>query len=228
MGIFVLAGGAEFRPAMVALDQAVLQRVDKQSCRIAILPTAVAPYRPDLAILNAVRHFTTLGVEARPVPVLTRSDAENFHMAEQLTDVEIIYLAGGDPWYLLTTLKDTPVWDMIMEQYALGCIIVGSSAGAMVMGDLIRQRDQPHWKQGLGLARRIGVFAHFDEATWEQVEALRAVLPPGHGMVGVDTSTGIIVDTERGVAEVAGVGAVTLFSDGEVVRYNAPATFVWQ
>lgn len=228
MGIFVLAGGAEFQPAMAPLDQAILRRVVYQQCRVAILPTAVAPYRPDLAMLNAVRHFTALGAEARPVMVLTRSDAENYHIAEQLTGVDVIYLAGGDPWYLQNTLEYTPVWDMIMEQFALGRIIVGSSAGAMVMGDIIRQREQPIWKSGLGLARGIGVLAHLDEAKKEQVEALWEVLPPGHMMAGVDTSTGIIVDTERGTAEVAGVGGVTLFSDYEALRYTAPTILAWR
>lgn len=228
MGIFVLVGGAEFQPAMSTLDRAILQRVVYQQCRVAILPTAVAPYRPDLATLNAVRHFTKLGAEARPVMVLTRSDAENHLLAEQLAGVDVIYLAGGDPWYLQTTLEYTPVWDMIMEQYALGRIIVGSSAGAMVMGELIRQRDHTIWKQGLGLARGIGVLPHLEEAQKEQVEGLWGALPAGYMMVGVDSSTGLIVDTERGTAEVAGDGGVTLFGDYEANRYEAPMTLAWR
>lgn len=228
MGIFVLAGGAEFQPAMATLDQVILRRVVYQQCRVAILPTAVAPYRPDLAMLNAVRHFTSLGAEPRPVMVLTRSDAENHVMAEQLAGVDVIYLAGGDPWYLQTTLEDTPVWDMIMEQYALGRIIAGSSAGAMVMGEIMRQREKPIWKSGMGLASRIGVLAHLDEAKKEQVEALWEVLPQGYLMAGLDTSTGIIVDTERGTAEVAGTGGVTLFNDYEALRYTAPTTLLWR
>lgn len=228
MGIFVLAGGAEFQPAMSTLDQTILQRVVYRHCRVAILPTAVAPYRPDLAVLNAVRHFTQLGAEAQPVMVLTRSDAENPALAEQLAGVDMIYLAGGDPWYLQTTLEDTPVWDMVMEQFALGRIIAGSSAGAMVMCEIMRQRDQPQWKSGLGLAWGVGVLPHFEEAEREQVEALWGALPQGYVMAGVDSSTGLIVDTERGSAEVAGVGGVTLFGDADAIRYTAPTTFSWR
>jgi cyanophycinase len=227
VGIFVLAGGAEFQPAMTTLDQAILRRVVYQQCRVAMLPTAVAPYRPDLATLNAVRHFTQLGAEVHPVMVLTRSDAENPLLAEQLAGVDMIYLAGGDPWYLQTTLEYTPVWDMIMEQYALGRIIAGSSAGAMVMCELMRQRDHSVWKPGLGLVRGIGVLPHLEEAEKETVESLWGALPRRYGMIGIDASTGIIVDTERGIAEVAGVGGVTLFGEDEAVRYDAPMTFAW-
>lgn len=228
MGIFALAGGAEFEPAMKALDQAILRRVVYQECRIAILPTAVAPYRPDLAVLNAVRHFTELGAQAHPVMVLTRSDAENPQLAEQLNGVDVIYLAGGDPWYLQNTLEATPVWDMIMEQYALGRIVVGSSAGAMVMGDVIWQREQTAWKSAFGLAGGIGVLAHLEEAPTERIEALWGALPHGFTMLGLDTSTGIIVDTARATAEVVGAGGVTLFGTQDAVRYNAPATFEWR
>jgi cyanophycinase len=228
MGIFALAGGAEFEPAMSALDQAILRRVVYQQCRVAILPTAVAPYRPDLAVLNAVRHFTSLGAEVRPVMVLTRSDAENYGLAEQLNGVDVIYLAGGDPWYLQNTLEATPVWDMIMEQYALGRIVVGSSAGAMVMGDVMWQREQALWKSAFGLAGGIGVLAHLDEASKERVESLWGALPHGFTMIGIDTSTGLIVDSERGTAEVVGVGGVTLFGAQEAIRYNAPTTFEWR
>ncbi len=226
MGVLVLAGGGEFRDAMELVDHAMLARVSRSPCRVAILPTAVAPYRPDLAIMNAVRHFTALGAEPRPVMVLTRGDAENPVFAAQLEEVDIIYLAGGDPWYLQNTLEFTPVWDAIVSHYDNGGIVAGSSAGAMVLGSVMWQRDGALWKHGLGLAGNIGVLAHLEEAGDERVEALWDALPAGVTMLGLESSTGIVIDTRDQQADIVGEGGVVILGN-EGVRYEAPSVIHW-
>lgn len=227
MSSFVLVGNGEFQAGMTTVDRAILERGVYRPCRVAILPTAAAPYRPEIAMSHAIRHFATLGAEPRPVMVLTRSDAENHFLAEPLSGVDVIYLAGGDPWYLLNTLASTPVWDMIMEQYALGRMVVGSGAGAMVLGDIMPHHDQPEWKPALGLASGMGIITNLAERRHDEVEALWGALPQGYTMLSIDPETGMVVDRERKTADVVGAGRVMLFGDAESHEYTAPAVIQW-
>lgn len=226
MGILVLAGGGEFRSSMELVDHAMLARAKRTPCRVGILPTAVAPYRPDLAIMNAVRHFTALGAESHPIMALTRGDAENPVFATQLEDLDVVYIAGGDPWYLQNTLEYTPVWDALVRHYENGGIVAGSSAGAMILGAVMWQRDGALWKHSLGLAGNIGILAHLEEAGNARVESLWNALPAGITMIGLDSSTGIIVDTDARQADIVGQGGVVILN-AEGVRYEAPSVIRW-
>ena len=135
MGTTVLMGGNEFRPSCRRMDEALLQRTGKTWPMVVILPTAAAHENPRLAASNGVRYFQSLGAQATAAMVVTRADAAAAGIIEPIRHADIVYLTGGSPSYLLDTLRDSAAWAAILERWQAGAMVVGSSAGAMVMGE---------------------------------------------------------------------------------------------
>ena len=81
----------------------------------------------------ARRHYEAMGVEAVPVPVLTRADADDPGLAGLIDGVGLVYLSGGDPHHLASTLRGSPVWDAVIAAWHGGAALAGCSAGAMAL-----------------------------------------------------------------------------------------------
>ena len=112
-GAIILAGGHEVRPGCELMDRRVLEAAGGTSARVAFLPTAVAAYDPQGSIRGAIAYFATLGAAAVGVPVLTREDADDPTLVAPIQQATLIYLGGGDPGHLLTTLAGSLVWSAI-------------------------------------------------------------------------------------------------------------------
>src|SRR3972149_2347229 len=139
-GLTALAGGNEFREDCVAMDRALLALLPEQA-RVLILPTANNEGRPDIAIQWGVRHFEALGAKASGAMILNRQDCQDERFLPALRDVDLIYLAGGNPRHLLDSLRDTLVWQAIQEHWASGGMLRGSSARAMGLAAPMRTRE---------------------------------------------------------------------------------------
>ena len=70
------------------------------------------------------RSVVFLDIEKEPVDILHRAD--------------VIYINGGNPFTLLHYFKETEAIRVIQEKAKENCIIVGVSAGAVVLGSSIR------------------------------------------------------------------------------------------
>lgn len=219
-GTIVLAGSGEFLPTMQPLDQQLLTYM-QGTPRVVILPTASAPDGPDVPKRWAhmgVRHFEQLGAQVQPVMLLTREDAEDPNIIEQLTPANFVYFSGGKPRYLLETLQDTTAWTTIVQIYKRGGIIAGCSAGAMVMGGVVF--DFPKmWRTlpALGLAPGLAIIPHFDEIPTARLVTLNHT----HAyttVVGIDGSTALVGQAGRWT--VYGRGGVTVFESTRKMRYT--------
>src|SRR5215470_4966968 len=120
MGFIALAGGNEFRDDCKTMDRIILEQIEHQPPRAVILPTAAIKGSPRMAAENGVRHFKALGAEASAVMVITREDANNRDLFAPLAEADLIYIAGGDPWYLLETLRDTAILPEILAVQGRG------------------------------------------------------------------------------------------------------------
>lgn len=129
-----LAGGNEFRAGSRAADARLLDLAGGTEARVVILPTAAAHQGPDQAADTGIRHFQGLGAgQVAAAMILSRADATDPALVGQLRSAGLIYLTGGDPRYLHEVLTGSPAWAAIGEAAASGAIVVGSSAGAMVL-----------------------------------------------------------------------------------------------
>ncbi|MGP1674573.1 MAG: hypothetical protein ACTS8Z_05100, partial [Candidatus Limnocylindrales bacterium] len=114
-GAIALHGGGEFLPGDERFLHAILAlapRVDGR-VRVAIVPTAAARGRPDLAGSHGVDAFERVAgqsgipIEATVVPITDSTSAADEAMAASLAAATLIHLPGGDPDLIPTVLPGT-------------------------------------------------------------------------------------------------------------------------
>jgi cyanophycinase len=215
--LVALVGGEEFQTQAAEVDLYVVERLAKPKARVAVLPTAAAPENAPLAAQNGVRHFHGLGVEAKGVMIVDKASANDERLVAELEGVDLVYIAGGDPAYLLDALRDSLVWQQLRAAVEEGRALAGSSAGAMILGQTMYYRRQ--WFDALGLVPGICVLPHFEQWGAKVLpDLLEASTQGSLTLLGIDGATGC-VGWER-EWEVVGPGAVTVIRKGrsEVFR----------
>jgi cyanophycinase len=240
-GPVALVGSGEFLEVMVPVDAALLAG---RPARAAILPTAAgleSDERVAWWLELARSHYEAMGVEPVPVPVRERADAEDEGLAALIDGVGLVYLSGGDPHHLASTLRGSRVWEAIVAAWHGGAAVAGCSAGAMALtsgappdlGPGATHRPAPADRSpgaavesaddgaGLALVGHLAVIPHFD-----MLERRRPGLvpwfsdwqPPATTLVGVEEETAL-VSTDRGW-RVHGTGSVWVFGSGAPERYG--------
>ncbi len=100
---------------------------------VAIIPTASAEWKEKhKGAVSAFEYFKSTGFKN-----IDFIDIE-YQSPELLKNYEIIFISGGDPFYLLRHLKYTGTDKVLKKLYEQGVCMVGSSAGAMIFGTNIR------------------------------------------------------------------------------------------
>lgn len=233
-GAIALVGSGEYTPAMDATDRALLATLGgPEATRVALLPTASGqePNSPSRWNAMGVEHFTALGVrDARPVALIDRATASGANQLAQLDGANFFYFSGGDPVYLIETLRGTPAWERIAAAYARGAVLAGCSAGAMALGGYTlslraaRASERFDPVPALGIFPNVIVFPHFDRsrgflgADW--LERALGMLPPNLTSLGIDEDTALV---RLGGAhetrwQVFGRQSVTVFAAGAAPR----------
>lgn len=163
-GPVALAGGNEFRAGSRAADRRLIELAGGPESPIAIVPTAAARQRPELAAENGRRHLAGIGARrVEAVMVVDRSSAANPRLVAALAAARLIYLTGGDPRHLHDVLAGSPAWQGILDALSSGAVLAGSSAGAMVLGAARPPGDR--WGGvGLGLLPDTIVQPHYRPA----------------------------------------------------------------
>ena len=217
MGLLALAGGNEFRANCELMDRYLLARSGKARPRVAILPTA-ANEHPDLAAANGVRHFSRLGAQAIAVMVVDRASADDLELVQAVGSADVVYLAGGDPGYLLAALRDSAVEGALRDLQTRGGTVAGSSAGAMVLATWQRDFRRSGWIPSLGLAKGVAVWPHFHWRDGIDPSEIRGSLPSEIILLGIAEATACL--TEDGLHwQVTGVGEVAVITDRVAARH---------
>ena len=220
--LIALVGGEEFSSDCMEMDARILSFVKplNAKAKVAIVPTAAAFQRPDLAAKNGINHFESLGADSYAVEILSKNDANNSKFIPCLEKANLIYLTGGDPNHLVSVFNNSSILDLMRTLGNQGCFIAGSSAGAMVLGNRMFHRTL---KTGLSLIGNIITLPHHEKADPKSIHrSIVSMLPKDSKVYGVDGGTGIIF-TESGT-EIFGKGAVTSYSyDGWSVRTQSKA-----
>jgi len=205
-GLILLMGGNEFRPECEAMDRSVLARIGTNP-RVVILPTAAAYENPGLAAENGLRHFIRLGARAEAAMVVNSATARDEKWLALIRNADIIYLAGGDPVYLLETLRNSAAWEAVLEVRKTGRTLAGSSAGAMVLGGQMWAPGKG-WHKGLGLLPGFAILPHHARlAELWNAEGMRSSLPEGVTLIGIDEATALLGPPW----EVNGTGKVAVY-----------------
>ena len=201
-GSLALIGSGEYLPAMAAFEKTLLD--DAIACGKAPtyiqIPTAAGKesadrldYWKELGAAQAQR----IGVNSIHLPIYRREDAFNQEYVDAINNSALMYMSGGDPHHLATTLIDTPLWSAILSNWASGASLAGCSAGAMVLSSQIpnfRLTKSPP-TQGLNLLPNIRVIPHFNKFfRWIPESAAKVLLhvPSDAILIGVDEMTAIV------------------------------------
>ncbi len=225
MGILLLEGGSEFGGRMSEPDRQALERVGGLAAPVAILPTAAAPDHNDQrAGRNGLRWFASLGAShVDLVPVIDGLSADDPALAARVRSARLIYMLGGFPGFLASTLVGSRVWQAARDAYAEGAVLGGSSAGAMVLCEHLYDPERNQAVPGLNVLPNACVLPHHNAFGRSWAPRLLQALP-GVLLIGIDEQTGMLGDP-TGSWTVSGAGGVTLYSGSSTRVYSAGDQF---
>ena len=201
-GPLALVGSGEYLPVLEAVERQLL--VGRPPCFVQ-LATAAAPEGPaSLARWHDLgrRAAERLGVEQVVVPVVDRETADDPGLAALVDGAGLVYLSGGSPPYLATTLRGTAVWAAVVRAWRGGAALAGCSAGAMALTDHVPDLRHPLTPAapGLGVLPHLRVLPHFDRfVAWLPDFLLTHVVdtPPGVTVLGIDEDTALVGGPEH-------------------------------
>ena len=233
-GPLALVGSGEYLEVMLEVERGLLAGRPPVYVQV---PTAAAPEGSaslarwvELGREQAAR----LGVEARPVLVRDRGEANDPELVALVEGAGLIYLSGGDPPFLADALRGSALWTAIEQAWRGGAALAGCSAGAIALTSWVPDLRHPinPTREGLGVLPHLRVIPHFDRFLgWMPDLVGRFLLRPpvGTEVVGVDEDTALIWRADHW--EVEGRQSVwllrregrTAYSHGETVDLPGPA-----
>lgn len=224
MGYLLLEGGAEFGGRMREPDLKAMELAGGFNAPVRIIPTAAAPdNNHQRAGNNGIRWFESLGAkDVGSLPLIDKTSANDEGIAKSLREAKLIYILGGFTGYLGETLKGSAAWQAILEAYATGAVVAGSSAGAMVMCEFYYDPSRGQVVDGLNLFPNAIVMPHYD--TFGKSWASRLLEISQVTLIGIDEKTGML-DDGAGTWTVHGAGSVTLYRNQKVENYEAGKAF---
>ena len=225
-GEFGLVGGEEFRAGCEEMDMEIMKASGQEPARVLIIPTA-AVTGPAKAASDGVTHFAKLGGDSSQLMVLDRSQADDPSFVQMGFQTgrapDVVYFTGGSPDHLLTTLADSQLLRNIMDAVAEGAVLAGSSAGAMVMGSLMRRPRGGGWIEALGVVPGVAILPHHENSDPKETsQQLQTQIPADLTVLGIDVRSGCLgrPGSWRGV----GSGTVTVYRGADWQVYRAGQT----
>ena len=201
-GSIALVGSGEFLPIMADFEKSLIDDGVKKGKTPSYvqIPTAAGQESDD-----RLKYWENLGnaqarlmnVEPHFLPIFTRDDAHNPELVTLINNSALMYMSGGDPHYLATTLINTPVWDAIVTNWKSGASLAGCSAGAMAMC-----AEVPNFRfskreatKGLNILPKLRVIPHFDKFfRWIPDSAAKIMMqaPEETILIGIDELTALV------------------------------------
>ena len=218
-GLIGLVGGEEFRQRCLDMDREIMRASGQDPARVLIIPTA-AVTGPAKAANDGVTHFGGLGAEASSLMVLDKTQANDVDFIKPAGSQGVVYFTGGSPGHLLETLRDSHLLREILAAMENGAVLAGSSAGAMVMGSMMRQPGGGEWVEALGIVPGVAVLPHHERNDPAQTARELGNQAPGDlTVLGIDAQTGCL--GRPGDWRVVGSGNVTVYQGSDWAVYRS-------
>ncbi len=213
-GTLALVGGGEWDEGCT-FDAGFL--AESGSDQVLVLPTAAAYEHPERQVLRAGEWFGPLGGRVEGLMVLSRADAEDTGAAAVVRGARFVYLIGSSPMHLRSVLKHSAVWEALVEAWADGAVVVGSSGAAMALTDPMVDARGGGLTIGLGLVHGVAVVPHFgdvhEDGHGEKLHRSVQLAPTGTPLAGIPERTALI-RAPGGAWRAEGAGAVAVYLDG--------------
>lgn len=223
-GPLALFGSGEYLPVMQHIEAALIAG---RPARYVQIPTAAAPEGPDVLARwrrLGVEQARRMGVEAVPLLIRDRADADDPQIVEQIRGAGLVYMSGGNPGHLAGALRDSALWSEVLAAWRGGAALAGCSAGAMAMTGWVPHVRAMHRPvdPGLGLLPHLRVIPHFDKMLGWAPDLLTRVLlhaPEGVTVLGIDEDTALV----GGPHEWTVMGRQSVWTLGHGRRVEHPA-----
>jgi cyanophycinase-like exopeptidase len=197
-GPIALLSSEQFSQRTIDVDRKLLERCGP---RVGIGVQADPSGAADLAA-QALTHYASLGADPRIAPSDRGAD-----------DLDVLFLAGGDPKHLVPALLDSRLWSEATIRWRNGMALAGSSAGAMALCERClfagEGEDVPtRWGRGLGPLRSMALAVHASTRPPAWLAEIVASAPVD--VVAIDDGAGVLLEPGR---------PPTPIGEGSVQRY---------
>jgi len=190
--------------------------------RVIIVPTAAGIDYPDMAARNGINWFRQLGARPDAAMAIDVQSANDSKVAAKIETATLIYLPGGDPLFLVDTLRGSKAWMAIVAAHQRGVALGGASAGAMAFGSKMWNPRTGDLIDGLGLIP-IVTLPHFGAERIDRAKQLRHQLDRATRLFGIAERTSAIWDGSQW--NVWGPGAVIEVLADDVKTYQSGESF---
>lgn len=150
-----LLGSGEFEDWNAPVDRWLIDSSQRGES-VLILPTASAPEGDEVFDKwgdMGTEYFRRLGASPEVLPIKTRADADEPAIVGALEEASLVYFSGGNPAYLVRTLKGTQFWSGLLQALRSGAGLAGCSAGANWLGgiaaDTATMEYSKMWTEGM-------------------------------------------------------------------------------
>jgi cyanophycinase-like exopeptidase len=227
LGPLVLAGSGEYTDTMDLVDRYLLDIIDGKP--VVLIATACAmegDERMSWWEQLGVAHFRKFGVEAVPVRIRDKAEADIEKHAEVIASAGLVWFSGGSAGYLAQSFQGTRSWHALEAANRVGAAVAGASGGLGVLNSNVMQ-IAPNLQgipgpTGLGLADPIRAMSHFDRFAARRPEMVeRAIenLSLGQHLAGVDEDTALVwLVWSAGAWRAMGHKRVQVFEKGKEPR----------
>ena len=187
---------------------------------VLVLPTGAAYERPERAVERARHRFAGVA-PVRRCNVLSRADAEDARLADQVARARFVYLCGSSPLHLRSVLKDSQVLQALLAAWRSGAVVAGASGAATVLSDPMVDPRGGAFTVGLGLVRDLAVVCggELDDA---QLRRTLALAPASCAVVALADAAALVRDPD-GTWQRAGSGDLTVYVGGATAGLDALA-----
>ncbi len=217
-GTLALLGGGEWKGGCRELDTDLAAVAGAKE--VVVIPAAAAYEHPERIADRATSYFEGLGLKARTLAVIHRSEADDPKIADAVRKARFVYLCDGSPLHLRSVLKGSALFDAILGAYHGGASVAASGAGATLVGDPMVDPRGGAYTVGLAMVPDLAIFPYHGTAAHHLRERSIDLLPSTAKLVGIDDETALVRDRD-GSWRVAGAGVVTVYEGRDAREYAA-------
>jgi peptidase E len=238
-GKIVLMGSGELTATMVEVHKSLLARLPANRQAAFIDTPAGFQLNVDQISQKATEYFRNH--IQHPLTIAsykshehtTDFDAEKaFHT---LRESDYILIGPGSPTYAVRQWRESPVPEILTHCVARGGTLVAASAAALTVGsytlpvyEIYKVGQDLQWETGMDILAQFGfnlvVVPHWNNAEGgthdtrfcfmgeSRFRLLEDLLPENVSVLGIDEHTACIIDFDKNLVEIKGLGRVTLRS----------------
>lgn len=186
------------------LGEEVLRLIEAKKPTITYIPSSFQDSDEEYEYF--IEYFSSLGVKYFNIFHVDRSFSRK--QLRQVLKADAVYLSGGNTFYFLMQLRNTGVLGALRQYLDRGGVLVGESAGSIIMTPDIMTASYPDFDaddNDVGLTNldamnlvNFDFFPHFDFENQAYIEELtRQSLTLARPIYAVPDGSGIVIEPQR-------------------------------